>query len=119
MDEWGVRYVLLVGNYRLMPVRYCYNADVGSGYEEPCFISELYYADIYDEYGEFSSWDTNNNGIYGEWFGNVSEDPDIDLYPDVSVGRLACRNDFEVRTMVKKIIRYETSAYGSEWNKTR
>ncbi len=115
MDEWGVRYVLLVGNYRLMPVRYCYNADVGSGYEEPCFISELYYADIYNEYGEFSSWDTNNNGIYGEWFGNVSEDPDIDLYPDVSVGRLACRNGFEVRTMVKKIIRYETSTYGSEW----
>ncbi len=115
MEEWGMQYVLLVGDFRLLPVRYCYNADVGSGYEEPRFISELYYADIYDSQGDFSSWDTNNNGIYGEWFGNVSEDPDIDLYPDVSVGRLACRNELEVKTMVKKIIRYETSTYGNEW----
>ena len=115
MEEWGIEYVLLVGDFRLMPVRYCYNADVGSGYDEPRFISELYYADIYDSQGGFSSWDANNNGIYGEWFGNVSEDPDIDLYPDVSVGRLACRNEFEVKTMVKKIIRYETDTYSSEW----
>ena len=115
IEEWGISYVLLVGNYQLMPVRYCYNADIGSGYDEPCFISELYYADIYDGCGEFSSWDTNNNGVYGEWFGNVSEDPDIDLYPDVAVGRLACRNSFEVKTMVKKIIQYETGTFGSEW----
>ena len=115
MEEWGIKYVLLVGDFRLMPIRYCYNADVGLGYDEPCFISELYYADIYDECGEFSSWDTNNNGIFGEWFGDEAEDPNIDLYPDAYVGRLACRNELEVRTMVKKIIHYETSTYGKEW----
>ena len=117
MEEWGIQYVLLVGDFRLLPIRYCYNADVGSGYDEPRFISELYYADIYDEFGNFSSWDTNNNEIYGEWFGNESEDPYIDLYPDVSVGRLACRNKLEVKNMVKKIIRYETNTYGTEWFK--
>ena len=118
MEEWGIHYVLLVGNYRLMPVRYCSNADVGSGYDEPRFISELYYADIYDSEGNFSSWDTNDNGFYGEWSGNTSEDPDIDLYPDVYVGRLACRNELEVRVMVKKIIQYETGTYGCEWFNT-
>lgn len=115
IEEWGIKYVLLVGDFRLMPVRYCYNADVNSGFNEPCFISELYYADIYDAEGNFSSWDTNSNGIYGEWFGDVAEDSDIDLYPDVYVGRLACRNKIEVKTMVKKIITYEKNTYGKEW----
>jgi hypothetical protein len=115
IEEWGIQYVMLVGDFRLMPIRYCYNADIGSGYDEPCFISELYYADIYDKQGGFSSWDTNNNGIFGEWFGDVAEDPDIDLYPDVYVGRLACRNELEVKTMVNKIITYESNTYGAEW----
>ncbi len=115
IEEWSIKYVLLVGNFRLMPVRYCYNADVNSGFNEPFFISELYYADIYDSEGNFSSWDTNSNGIYGEWFGNVSEDSDIDLYPDVYVGRLACRNKIEVKIMVNKIITYEKNTYGKEW----
>jgi len=114
-EEWGIKYVLLVGDFRLMPLRYCYNADIGSGYDEPCFISDLYYADIYDSMGCFSSWDTNENGVFGEWFGEIAEDPNIDLYPDVYVGRLACRNEIEVKTMVKKIIKYETNTYGTDW----
>ncbi|MBU1940590.1 MAG: hypothetical protein KKC68_02340, partial [Candidatus Thermoplasmatota archaeon] len=100
-------------NYRLMPVRYCHNAFVDWG--ELTFISELYYADIYDVNGNFSSWDTNNNGVFGEWFGNSSEDHDIDLYPDIAVGRLACRNKIEVNIMVEKIITYETTAYNTDW----
>jgi hypothetical protein len=115
IEEWGIEYVLLVGDFRLMPIRYCYNADVNSGYNEPCFISELYFADIYDAEGNFSSWDTNDNGVYGEWFGDVAEDSDIDLYPDVYVGRLACRNKIEVKITVKKIINYETKTYNKEW----
>jgi len=115
IEEWEIKYVLLVGDFRLMPIRYCYNADVNSGYNEACFISELYFADIYDKEGNFSSWDTNDNGIYGEWFGDVAEDKDIDLYPDVYVGRLACRNKIEVKIMVKKIIDYETKTYNKEW----
>ncbi|MEA2054233.1 MAG: C25 family cysteine peptidase, partial [Candidatus Thermoplasmatota archaeon] len=41
----------------------------------------------------------------------------IDFYPDVYVGRLACRNSFEVKKMVEKIITYETTTYGQEWFK--
>ncbi|MCK5300762.1 MAG: peptidase C25, partial [Thermoplasmatales archaeon] len=73
------------------------------------------YADIYDENGDFSSWDTNNNGVFGEWTGNIAEDSNIDLYPDVYVGRLACRNIIEVRIMVDKIIKYETKSSNQEW----
>jgi prepilin-type processing-associated H-X9-DG protein len=113
-DQWGISYVLLVGDFRRIPVRYVYNADI-EGYPEPCFISELYYADLYDSAGEFSSWDSNENGVYGEWHGASAEDTDIDLSPDIYIGRLACTNVVEVKTMVNKIIEYETTAYGSSW----
>lgn len=115
IEEWGIKYVLLVGDFRKIPVRYVYNEDPWPTHPEPCFISELYYADIYDENGSFSSWDTNNNGVYGEWSGDEAQDKDIDLYPDVYVGRLACRNNLEVRIMVKKIITYERKTYDTEW----
>jgi hypothetical protein len=115
LDKWGITYVMLVGDFTQMPIRYVYNADNNTQWDEPRFISELYYADIYDSDGSFSSWDTNNNGQYGEWFTNVSADPNIDLYPDVYVGRLAARNTREVRTMVDKIITYETKAYNASW----
>ena len=118
-DEWGIQYVLLVGDFKQMPIRYVYNGDVNHGFHEPCFISELYYADIYDENGDFSSWDTDGDGIYGEWIDDEvseeAEDKNINLYPDVYVGRLACRNKFEVKIMVNKIIIYETSTFGEEW----
>ena len=110
IEKYGIKYVLLVGYFRIIPVRYVYNSD-----SELFFISELYYADIYDQNGNYSSWDTNDNGIYGEWEGTEAQDKDIDLYPDVYVGRLACRNRLEVKIMVNKIITYETSTYGSDW----
>jgi len=114
IETWEIKYVLLVGNFRQMPIRYCYNSDP---WPEPYFISDLYYADIYDKNGNFSSWDTNGNGIYGEWNGNEAQDKNIDLYPDVYVGRLACRDKIEVMTMVKKIITYETTTYDKDWFK--
>ena len=114
-EEWGITYVMLVGDFQTIPIRYVYNADNNTGWDEPCFISELYYADLYDENHNFSTWDANNNGVYGEWYGEMAKDPDIDLYPDVFVGRLACMNEAEVRVMVRKIITYETTAYGQTW----
>jgi len=114
-EEWGITYVMFVGDFQTIPVRYVFNADNNTVWNEPCFISELYYADLYDKNGNFSSWDTNGNGIYGEWYGDVAKDPNIDLYPEVYVGRLACRTEAEVKVMVQKIIRYETTAYGQDW----
>jgi len=114
-EAWGITYVMLVGDFETIPIRYVYNADNNTGWNEPCFISELYYADLYDKNQNFSSWDTSNNGIYGEWYGQTARDPNIDLYPDVFVGRLACINEAEVRVMVRKIITYETTAYGQDW----
>ena len=119
IEEWGIQYVLLVGGMKhqrifswYLPVRYIETEDDW----EPHYISDLYYADIYDSEGNFSSWDSDGDGIFGEWYlDHGAEDSDIDLYPDVAVGRLPCRNLFEVRTMVNKIITYETSVSGEPW----
>ena len=118
VENWQTEYVLLVGGKKgqlplwYLPVRY---VNMGNDWE-PHYISDLYYADIYDSNGNFSSWDSNGNGIYGEWnLGNEPEDKNIDLYPDVAVGRLPCRNSFEFQIMVNKIIEYETTTYGTTW----
>jgi hypothetical protein len=119
MEYWGIDYVLLVGGRSSQflptwycPVRYVHMVDDW----ESEYLSDLYFADIYDNQGGFSSWDSDNDGIYGEWYTNgTAQDHDIDLIPDVAVGRLPCRSVHEVRTVVKKIITYETTAYNQPW----
>lgn len=110
VEKWGVRYVLLVGNARKMPVRYAYIND-GT---ETHHLTDLYYADIYDAEGEFSSWDSNGNDVFGE-YQYRGETDDIDFYPDVYVGRLACASKAEVTTVVNKIIAYENAAAQTDW----
>lgn len=117
-EEWEISYVLLIGgrigqssNWHC-PVRYVNMENTW----EPHFISDLYYADIYNSDGTFSTWDTDNDGLYGEWYHlQHAEDTNIDLHPDVALGRLPCRSGLEVRIMVNKIIDYETNTYGKSW----
>ena len=117
IEEWEINYVLLIGSSKHVPVRFCYNNDNFSNYPEPYFVSELYYADIYNEEGGFSSWDFDNDGIFGEWDGEEAEDKNIDLKPDVCIGRLACQNKAEVQTVIEKIISYETTIADPSWFK--
>ena len=117
-EQWGCIYVLLVGNFQKMPVRYsCLETDTGGSYEELHFVSDLYFMDLYDAQGGFSSWDTDGDGRFAEWpYPEQAPMADeVDMSPDVYVGRLACMNKAEVKTMVDKIITYETTTFGSEW----
>ena len=110
IENWGIEYVMLVGGRKfskeewIMPVRYAYSIDKVPPFTENGYLSDLYFADIYDANGNFSSWDTNGNGIYAEYDYNGRYD-DVDLYPDVYVGRLPCRNKLELKIVVNKIIR--------------
>jgi hypothetical protein len=122
LEEWGIKYVLLVGDIRKLPIRrtdsYPWQGNHGSE-----MLSDLYYSDIYNESFSFASWDTNNNGTYGEinfkrrhmGLDSAIIVDEVDLYADVHIGRLACRNKGEVDLLVNKIITYETETYGSEW----
>jgi len=143
IETWGIEYVLLVGGLKNMffakprddanqgskgwhvPVRYTNLYDdpkfpltAEVTYFDPGVISDLYYADIYENGGNFSSWDPNGDGVFAAWGKpGVENDTGLDLYPDVALGRLACVSVAEVRTVVKKIINYETTTYGAEWFK--
>jgi hypothetical protein len=129
-DTYGITYVMLVGGMDTyffgpsrddanlgasrwhLPVRYTNLKEGGSVYD-PGYISDIYFADLYDAEGNFSSWDKDkfgtSDGIYAKWTQMVSGKDILDLYPDVYVGRLACRNKREVTIMVDKIIEYETT----------
>lgn len=120
-ETWNITYVMLVGNYMQVPIRYSnLVTDAGGAYEEAKFASDLYYADLYDANGSFSSWDTDNDGIYAEWpYPEWHPQEDIlDMVPDVHLGRLACMFKTEVKTVVDKIITYENTAADQEWFNT-
>ncbi len=113
IENWNTLSVMLVGGSTQLPVRTTH-IKVSSNDKE-VFVSDLYYADIYNDSLGFSSWDTNNNDVFAEydWDGNTDT---IDAHPDVYLGRLAAVSTTEVETAVNKIINYETSkAYTQNW----
>jgi hypothetical protein len=101
--------VLLVGSDDKLPIRRSYVTLWDRDYQ---VITDLYYSDIYDVHGNFSSWDTNNNDKFGE------PSDHVDHYPDVHLGRLACGSVDEVSIVGDKIVHYETQTYGSDWFNT-
>jgi len=124
-DEWGIQYVLLIGDITELPIR-ATKAYPWEGWGDNV-LSDLYYADIYDENYSFCTWDANNNSVFGEVEYNFSGGhyfpPDminhdgVDLYPDVMVGRLPCTCVEEAQTIVDKIITYEETTYDQIWFK--
>ena len=119
IETWGVDYVLLVGGIDKVPIRTTwFHEQHHEQYWNETVLTDLYYADIYDSYGDFCSWDSTGNGLYGEIYDDCPGVDDIcDFYPDVNIGRLPCQKMTEVRTVVSKIIQYETETASQSWFK--
>jgi hypothetical protein len=118
IEEHGITHVLFVGGYNKIPCRDVHVQEIRAILmDDSTFISDLYYADIYDATGQFSTWDTNNNDIFGEFnIDDVTPSDIVDLYPDVHFGRLACQSEDEVTTCIQKILSYETyTNQTSDW----
>ncbi len=136
-ENHNITYVLIVGGLKSyynandkedpnqgstdwhVPVRYTNIKKSGSTVDYGA-LCDLYYADLYNSTGEYCSWDSNGDGIYAHWgkFSGIPID-DLDFHPDVYVGRLACRNKFELNTVIKKIINYESTTPTSKaWLQT-
>jgi len=109
----NISYVLLIGGRKHqffgwnVPVRY---VQLDDGFTYPFYMSDLYFSDIYKNGDEFDDWDSDGDGVFAEW----GQD-DLDLVPDVCIGRLPCRNRIEVKIVVNKIINYENNANGESW----
>ncbi|MBC7128496.1 MAG: hypothetical protein H5T45_02030 [Thermoplasmatales archaeon] len=99
IEEWGIKYVMLVGDADIFPVRYASLA-IEDPNEAPC---DLYYADIYYANGSFSSWDNDRDKKYGE---RIEDKPD--LAPDVYLSRLPVSDENELNIVVEKIINYSS-----------
>ena len=115
IENWNTNYVLLIGGSVQFPTRTTHVRV--SSQDKEIFVSDLYYADLYNETYEFCSWDSNENDNFAEFeWGSSRETDDLDLYPDVHLGRLACIDSGEVTACVNKIITYEVNeAYTQDW----
>jgi len=122
IEKYGSHYILLAGDMQIVPMRKCANTVITGVINWYEILSDLYYADIYDADGDFSSWDTNGNEKYCECYYDYSSAfvdseiiDNVDLYPDIGVGRLPCSTIEDFNTIVDKIIHYETSTNKNEW----
>jgi hypothetical protein len=120
-ETYGIKHVLLVGHANMFPVRhtwYGYRSNPmspPSHWEQWVAVTDLYYADLYKKDPEtgamvFESWDSNGNTLYAEsetdTQGSVNND-NVDILPDISVGRVPALDDQEVAAYVNKVIAYE------------
>ncbi|MCK4404078.1 MAG: hypothetical protein KAW02_03215 [candidate division Zixibacteria bacterium] len=90
---WGIEYVLLVGDYVTIPMRYCYPG----GSEVP---TDYYYADL--SHPDTASWDSDGDGVYGE-YGQDSPD----FLAEVSVGRIPTNNTSRITYTLNKLVAFE------------
>ncbi len=94
----GGRYVLLVGDESVLPIRYAYDLYTSSTVEpDRLQICDLYFSDLTGD------WDVDHDGVYGEWFEDAA-----DFEPELRLGRLPFDSPEQLATYIKKLIRYET-----------
>ena len=100
-NNHGVQYVLLGGDNTVVPDR---NTSVSVGsYAASDMPTDLYYGSL------AGTWDANGNGVYGE------PDDGVTLNYDVVVARYPVETADQVRTILNKVIAYETTPPASNW----
>jgi len=99
---WGTKWVLLGGDTSIIPCRGGYGRVDGEStyWYDNTIPADLYYSDL--DHLDYN-WNADGDTIYGE----VSDD--IDLYPDVFVGRAPVDTIAEAVAFVEKTLQYERS----------
>ncbi len=115
--EDHVRYVLLVGDADLVPVRYMVLDRVTpAAFDYAFYPSDLYYADVARRDGSFDDWNARKDGFHATYFGEVRGEKNksgpinfdrIDYRPELAVGRWPVDSEDEVRMVTEKTIAYE------------
>ena len=119
IEKQSTRYILFVGDKNLIPMREIIVSIRPVGLNNLAFYTDNYFADIYDSDGSFCSWNDDDDQRWGEAIAyaidNITFIDHMNLYPDIGVGRLPCKNVIEVKILINKIITYETKTYGRYW----
>jgi len=93
-EEWGIKYVCLIGSYDDVPIRLTAQ-NVGYGQPE----TDFYHAEL--SKADSQSWDADGDHLYGEY-----SDP-IDFYAEVYVGRIPWSDPSTVQSICEKSVVYE------------
>lgn len=96
--QWGTLWVLLAGDTPVIPTRYAHTTFFGSA----DLATDLYYSDLDRE------WNADGDSLFGEGYIDVNTPGDnVDLLPDVYVGRAPIETPTQAETFVQKILPYE------------
>jgi hypothetical protein len=95
--EWGIRYVLLVGDLQIIPTRRVYYADKGWGFRSDHFFAKLSGGDTGEQV-----WNQDGDVRWGEL-----HDDEMTVEPDVLVGRIPLNDATEVGTAIQAMITFE------------
>jgi hypothetical protein len=101
-SEWGIRYVMLVGDLQTIPTRRVYYADAGWGLRSDHFYAKLSGGDTSEQV-----WNRDGDVRWGEL-----HDDEMTVTPDVLVGRIPLNDAAEVATAVQAMIAFEQDSGG-------
>jgi hypothetical protein len=99
----STQYFLLVGDCDIVPTREVWDPYVTGGLDNGTEPSDLYFECLDGD------WDANGNSLFGEM------DDDVDLFPEVMVGRLPVQTPEQARSVCASIIRYESNPVPGSW----
>jgi hypothetical protein len=100
--SWGIKYVLIVGDYTTVPMRYC---SPNPDWPQSTVPTDTYYADL--SFPDDESWDSNKDGYYG-----VYGEDSPDFMPEVYVGRIPTSDVSRLTYTLDKIVTFEQDTSG-------
>jgi len=103
-SEWGIRYVMLVGDLQVIPTRRVYYADTEWGLRSDHFYAKLSGGDT-----SARVWNRDGDVRWGEL-----HDDEMTVTPDVLVGRVPLNDAAEVTTAVQAMIAFEQDSGGGK-----
>ena len=103
--SWGIQYVLLVGDYATVPMRYCFPDSTNrSFYPHDAYTyggevpTDYYYADLSSP--DAASWDFDGDGFHGEYGQDIP-----DFLAEVYVGRIPTNDHARITYTLNKPIK--------------
>jgi hypothetical protein len=127
--EQRLRYVLLVGDADVVPVRYMVlDRATPAAYDYAFYPSDLYYADVARRDGSFDDWNARKDGFHAAYFGEVRGEKNkkdainfdqIDYRPELAVGRWPVDSIAEVQLLVEKTVAQDRANLATEGKAAR
>ena len=96
-QTYGITYVTLAADHQHIPARYAYAFDCAYGAHEGenDLASDMYYSCL------DGNWNADADTLYGE------DEDEVDLYPEVFVGRIPVNTSGEMTAYISKLLQYE------------